>query len=615
MNSWWNQIKELRANLLRLRNHLRGVRWLVVAVLSASLLMTGFEGIGVGLLVPLLSLLLGGENATPMRPIQWLERTLPNHSPAYYVLVLCAIIIAAIAVKNLASYATQCLAALLKKKVLMNLRNALFRHLQGAELFVFEQRTAGELSNIFLVETARTGGTLDVLVGLLQRISVAAFYLTALFVISWPLTAMALALGVAIGGTISFIYRKLREVGEQLSEANRQMAKMLTQSFAGIRVVRTTHAQEDEIERFEAINEGQARTEERATHSMALLLPLTETLAVIGAMGIIALADIFFVRSGRMLSSHLLGFGFILLRLLPLLNQVYNLQGQLFYLSGGAREVEKWLNLPQHPLRPFGRVPFPGVERAIRFDEVTFEYANATRALNRISFAVPARKTVAMVGPSGSGKSTVAALLLRLRHPTLGRIWVDDEDYWNFSAQTWHDKVAVVEQEAFLFHDTLAANISFGFSKATPEAIDRAIDLAYLREVVDALPLGLKTVVGERGAMLSGGQRQRLAIARALVRDPEILILDEATSALDTISEQQVQLALNKAMFGRTVLVIAHRLTTIRNADLILVLRAGEIIEQGNWEELTSRNGYLKGIIEGDPLLLRRVSPTPRPGC
>jgi ABC-type multidrug transport system fused ATPase/permease subunit len=276
---------------------------------------------------------------------------------------------------------------------------------------------------------------------------------------------------------------------------------------------------------------------------------------------------------------------------------MYGLQGYLLYLASGAIEVESWLQSPQHPKRPFGADRFEEFNTEIRFEDVSFGYANGREALKHISFSVPKGSTVALVGPSGSGKSTVASLLLRFRRPTDGRILVDGRDYWDFSAESWHRAVAIVEQDAFLFHDTMANNIGYGLDGVTKEALGRAVRLAHLEDLVNSLPAGLDTVVGERGTMLSGGQRQRLAIARALVRDPMILILDEATSALDTVSESEVQAALSEAQQGRTALVIAHRLSTVRHADHIVVLDEGRVVQQGTWDELARNPGVFARLL------------------
>ena len=597
MKSWLKQLAELARTLRLLRPYLAGRRLLLGAVLGASLFVMLFEGAGVGLLVPLLNLLLGGENATPMRPIQWLARTLPGHSTAFYIGTICIAIVCAIAAKNVAMYVSQALVAHLKKQIAVSLRDALFRRLHVAELDLFDRSPSGEIANIFLVETYRTTLAVDAMLAAFQRSSIAVFYVVALFYLSWPLTLMVLALAAGLGGTIAFVYRRLTSAGVELTDLNHRMASALTQSFAGVRIVRATNSQAREMQRFHELNALQAGAEEKSARASSLLFPLTETLAVAGAMTIVASAYLFFVRPGYMLSSYLLAFGFILLRLLPLLNQLYGLQGHLLYLAGGIREVQTWLATPSFPERPFGHEEFRGLERELRFEHVSFRYPNGTLAIDDVSFTVPVGRTVAVVGPSGSGKSTLAALLLRFRAPTSGRVTADGRDCWEFSPDSWHRATALVEQDAFLFHGTLRENIVYGCRDVTEKALNAAIATANLQDVVASLPHGLDTLVGERGAMVSGGQRQRIAIARAVIRNPVILILDEATSHLDAVSEQLVQQALLNASKGRTTIVIAHRLSTIREADALLVLDRGRLVEQGTWESLEAAGGVFQRLL------------------
>jgi subfamily B ATP-binding cassette protein MsbA len=592
-----SHFREFALVVRRLRPFLGAERVRLAAVLASSLFVMVFEGAGVGLLVPLLSLLLGGENATPMRPLQWLEGQLPGHSPAFYVAVICAAIVVAIAAKNTAAYIAQVIAADLKKRISVTLRDALFRRLHSADLDLFDRSPGGEIANVFLVETYRVALAIDVLVATLQRSSIGLFYLSALCYISWPLTLLVVALAAAIGGVLAFVYRRITSAGVELTELNHRIASLLTQSFAGVRIVRATNSQTQVIADFHALSIAQARAEERSTHASSLLFPLTETLAVVGAMLIVCCAYIFFVRPGHMLSSYLLAYGFMLLRLLPLLNQLYGLQGHLLYLAGGVREVQVWLDTPQYPERAFGTRVYTPIRDALRFERVSFTYPNGASALKDVEFSVPVGQTVAIVGSSGSGKSTLAAILLRFRTPTRGCITVDGIDYWDFSPESWHRATALVEQDAFLFHGTLRENIVYGFDGATPAAIQRAIDVANLSDVVAALPQGLDTLVGERGAMVSGGQRQRIAIARAVIRDPSILILDEATSHLDTVSEQLVQQALTNASRGRTTIVIAHRLSTIREADKLIVLEQGRLVEEGTWEALEAGGGAFHRLL------------------
>ena len=592
-----HHFKEFALVVARLRPFLRGERVRLLAVLAASLFVMVFEGVGVGLLVPLLSLLLGGENATPMRPLQWLERQFPGHSPAFYVALVCSAIVVAIAAKNVAAYISQVLAADLKKRISVTLRDALFRRLHSADLDLFDRSPGGEIANVFLVETYRVALAIDVLVSTLQRGSIGLFYLGALCYISWPLTLLVVALAAAIGSALAFVYRRITSAGVELTELNHRIAALLTQSFAGVRIVRATNSQARVIDEFSAISTAQARAEERSTHASSLLFPLTETLAVVGAMLIVCCAYVFFVRPGHMLSSYLLAYGFMLLRLLPLLNQLYGLQGHLLYLAGGVREVQVWLDTPLYPSRPFGTRSYTPVRRAIHFERISYTYPNGAVALQDVDFTVPVGQTIAIVGPSGSGKSTLAAILLRFRPPTAGRVAVDGTDYWEYSPESWHRATALVEQDAFLFHGTLRENIVYGFAGATPDAIQHAIDVANLSDVIASLPHGLDTLVGERGAMVSGGQRQRIAIARAVIRDPSILILDEATSHLDSVSEQLVQQALMNASRGRTTIVIAHRLSTIREADKLIVLERGRLVEEGTWDALEASGGAFQRLL------------------
>jgi len=586
-------IWELMRVVAGLRPYLKAGRHLALAVVGASLLAGALEGIGVGLLVPLLSLILGEERMTPIRKVQ---EQFPGHSVSFYVAVFCALVVLAIVAKNVALYASQFLAARLRRRMTVNLRDAVYRKLHRAELSLFEHRTAGELSNACFGETSRTIAAVDLLLLIGQRVSIGLVYLAMLLFISWELTLMAALLAAGIGYTVSRFHRRIGRLGHEVTAANQRLNACLMESFAGVRVVRATHSQERVQDKFTELSNAQTGIEERNHRLSSLIAPLAEVAAVIGAMVIVSFSYHFFVHSGEMLKSYQMALGFIMLRLLPLVNQVYQLTGHLMYLAPGVKEVERWLAEPEFPMRAFGNREFQGVRERIVFDAVGYQYPNGTEALRDIRLELPAGKTIALVGQSGSGKSTLATLLLRLRQPTSGRILVDGVDYWEFSAASWHRNIGVVEQEAFLFHDTLARNIAYGREDVTREQIEAAVRMAQLEDVIAGLPEGLETVVGERGVLLSGGQRQRLAIARALVHNPRLLILDEATSALDNLSERQVQAALDRAVAGRTVLVIAHRLSTIRNADLIVVLDRGRVAEQGTWDELAARGGMFEKL-------------------
>lgn len=591
IRDWFNSFLKLYRQLGRLWPHC-GVRFrLVAAVIAGMFLMTILEGFGVGMLIPLLSLLLGGENATPMRPLGWLEGHFPGRSSLFYIGALATAIVVAITFKNLASYATSVITARMKRLLMQNLREHLFENLHQSSLDHFESQSSSRLNTLFMSEVVRMSNAFETLLALVQRTGMACLYFGVLFYIHWKLTGMVVVFAVVLTFSLRALYRRLGFLGEKLSEQNRALAMRLSELFGGVRVVRSSNAQKGESQRFLEVNSSQAYYEEQASRAHALLLPSVETLAVLGGMLIIVMAYSWFVQPGLMLSSHLLGFGFILLRVLPLLQQIYGLHGHLRYGVGAFNEVEYWLGVEHYPRRPFGTKHFESLQDRLLVREVGYSYQGRQPALTSVSFEVRLGQTVALVGSSGAGKSTLASLLLRLREPSQGAILLDGVDYWEFSSASWHRTVALVEQEAFLFHDTLANNIAFGLTGVSETEITDALRVANLHEILETLPQGLQTIVGERGTKLSGGQRQRLAIARAVVRQPKVLVLDEATSHLDTVTEQLVQQALTQAMQGRTTLVIAHRLSTIRHADWIVVFNQGKVEDQGTWEQLSQRKG------------------------
>ena len=602
MKAWIHLLREIVCSLYRLRPILRPGRWLVLAVIAMATLSALFEGVGIGAMVPLISMLKADshhlmEVLVEDPVLRWLPRRLPGHSASAYIAAFCAIIVFLIFCKNVALLVSQGLMASLVRRVSANLRLAIFRRLQQTSIEVFEKRKFGELGNVFSIETIRTQSTIEFSLLLIQKGMIAAFYLAAIVFISWELTLGLFVLVLFVSGLSALTQMRLKRRGDERSKAQHDLFGYLGGVFSGMRVVRTNNAQAETEREFDLRNHHLAEVERRASVLGALTAPVSEILAVMGAMVLVWGAYAILIPYGRITGPLLGAVGFILIRTLPLLNQLYGILGQLSYASGGMREIFVWLDLPVFPARPFGDQTFDRIRSGVRIEGLGYRYPNGTVALEDIHLEIPAGKTVALVGGSGSGKSTLASLLLRLREPTSGSIRVDGVDFWEFSPASWHNHLGMVEQEAFLFNETVEHNITFGSPNTTPEQLQRALRVAHLEEVVSALPQGLQTVVGERGTMLSGGQKQRLAIARAMVREPLFLILDEATSALDNVSERQVQAALDEARRGRTSIVIAHRLSTIRNADLIVVLAGGRIVETGTWNELEARNGPFQALL------------------
>jgi subfamily B ATP-binding cassette protein MsbA len=409
-------------------------------------------------------------------------------------------------------------------------------------------------------------------------------YFAALVFLSWRLMLVALALGVVLAALTLLLSRKTLHVGRDVAGANAALGRQVTEMVGGLRVVRVTASEEAQKASFERWNRSQAEAEVAGSISQSVMQGTTETLGVAGAMCLTALAYTSMLGDGALNVSRFLAFSFGLLRLLPALNQVYGMQASLASHTGSIEKTLRWLDLPRYPRRAFGTRRLNEIREGVTFQDLSFSYPDGHQAVRSVSFHVPAGRTVALLGASGSGKSTLASLLARLREPESGAILFDGVDHWEFEPSSFHRAVAFVEQDPFLFNLTIAENVGFGLPSVTREEVLAAVHSVQLSDLIDRLPNGIDTVVGERGATISGGQRQRLAIARAIVRDPRLLILDEPTSALDAETEREVVRAIDAASVGRTTLIITHRPSTVAHAHQVLRIANGRLEAVGDAE-------------------------------
>jgi ABC-type multidrug transport system fused ATPase/permease subunit len=544
--------------------------------LTALLLLSAgiFEGATVGLLVPLLAVVVTPNEGTSLPVVGGLLDRVPNDSR---VLALGAAIIVLVVLKNVLAVSGNASSGVMRAGLLVELRSQLLRRVMGAPPATLERFTSGEITDVFVAEAYRVNRVIEAYVVLFQRGIIALSYVAAMLVLSWRLTLAAVGVGFFVALAARWSGRRALEHGRELSKTSGALGRQVSEVVGGLRVIRTTATDAWFAEDFAGVSRAHARSDVGGSVALSMQQGVIETLGVVGAIALTALAHLVWLDAGVLDVPRFLAFGFGLVRLLPALNVVYATQGLITSSMGTIETVLRWLDLPVYPARPFGTRAVPRIEQGVRFTDVGFRYPSGHEPIRSLSFFLPAGDTLAIVGPSGAGKSTLANLLLRLREPTRGKITFDGIDYWEFSPEHFHRAVGFVDQEAFVFNMSIADNVACGRRGVSREAIVGALRLVQLGELIDRLPQGIDTVLAERGVTLSGGQRQRLAIARAVVIDPQVLVLDEPTSALDAETELEVVKAMDAASAGRTTLIITHRPTAARHATRRLDLATGEM--------------------------------------
>jgi ABC-type multidrug transport system fused ATPase/permease subunit len=415
--------------------------------------------------------------------------------------------------------------------------------------------------------------------------SVVLIYIVVAFWLSWPLTLMAVALFSVTAVGLSNLNRRIREASFPVSRAS--------EFVSGIRTVQAFASQDFERQRFYRAADGFVEAITVVVKRSALVRPLAEAVASTILIAMIIVGMAVFVANGTLEVASLLTFLFVLFRMVPAIQELNGNSATLSALQGSIDNIQNLLRTEDKPYLQNGYRQFDGLQSAIAIKAVDFGYDPAVPILRNITVTIEKGTTVALVGSSGAGKSTLADLIARFYDPTQGEILFDGIDLREYDIASVRRRMAIVSQDTFIFNASVRDNIAYGSPEATDEEIWRAAELANAKDFIQEMPEGFNTVLGDRGVRLSGGQRQRIAIARALLRNPEILILDEATSALDSVSERLIQESLEKLAVGRTVIAIAHRLSTIINADRVIVLDHGKIVEQGTYSGLLQEKSFL----------------------
>ncbi|MEJ2547582.1 MAG: ABC transporter ATP-binding protein [Gemmatimonadota bacterium] len=391
--------------------------------------------------------------------------------------------------------------------------------------------------------------------------------------------------------------KRLRKGFRAALDKQGELLSVLQENVSGIRLVKSFGAEDHEKARFGLASELYRRRQVRTSVLADLASPLSETLSSVVALGLVWIGAWMVLGEGSLTAEQFLFFVTVALQLISPLKAIADYPAKLQLSVAAADRFFEVLDAPVEATG--GTLVAKPPEDGVRFEEVSFEYEAGRPVLRDVSFEIKSGEVLAIVGPSGAGKTTLVDLLPRFIDPTSGRITLDGTDIREFTLASLRELFGVVSQETVIFHDTVRGNIGYGRAERwTDEEILSAAAAANAAQFIEELPDGLDTVLGDRGVRLSGGQRQRIGLARAILRDPPIVILDEATSALDSESEQLIQRALDRLLRDRTVFVIAHRLSTVRGADRILVLEEGEVVGSGSHEELLDRGGIYRRLHE-----------------
>jgi subfamily B ATP-binding cassette protein MsbA len=579
---------------------------------SFMLLFVVFSTLSVALLMPFVDLLFGEVHEQAASPSgvglfnlkhivsSRLSLYLSRYSRIELLQYLCLGILCAFLLKNLFSYLQTYYMAIVEQGVIKDIRFELYRHLHKLSLGYFTEEKKGNLiSRIVNDVRIINDSAIAVINSIFRDPPLIIAYSLVLFIFNWKLTLLVFALLPLTGVILSKIGDSLKRRSIRSQEKIAEITTILDETLGAMRIVKAFNMEKFEVERFNQVNQRYASLLTSLGRRRALAGPITEYLGVLVVAVILYFIGYEIVTGKSDMTPgafvFYVGVVFQLMPPLKLFGQVFN------SVQEGIAAGERVFNVLDTKPKIFNKsnaIQLEGFSREIEFKNVFFKYETSDYVLTNINCKIRAGEIVAIVGPSGAGKSSLVDLIPRFYDVTDGSILIDGHDIRNIQIESIRSLMGIVTQETILFNDTLKNNILYGSNETAFERVVEVAKAANAHDFISGLEKGYETVIGDRGVKLSGGERQRISIARALLKNPPILLLDEATSALDTESELLVQQAIDRLMEGRTSVIIAHRLSTVQNADRILVLDEGEIVEEGRHEDLLRIGGLYQRLYD-----------------
>ena len=502
------------------------------------------------------------------------------------------------ALSGLTEFGDQYLRHTIGERILYDLRVRIYDHLQRLSLAFFERTSTGELmsrvsNDVNALEQFITHGTILTGVAALRLLGGTV----VLLVLDWRLALVALLPVPLIALGLRWFNRRARPIYRRVRDRLGDVNARLQDDLAGIRVIQAFGQEDAELDRFSAVSQRYLTERVASIGTWSTFFPALGFLTNVGSVLVLGMGA-WMVFQGRLTLGTLVAFLSYIVAFYEPIRRLTDIDNILQQAGAAADRVFELMDQTPDIRDAEGALALEKVTGEVAFEDVHFRYGPGDEVLHDVDFHVAPGEVIALVGPSGAGKTSIANLLCRFYDPTHGRVLIDGHDLRDVQVRSLRQHVSVVLQDTFLFNGTVRANLTYGVPDATDAEMIAAAQAAYAHEFILAMPSGYDTEVGERGIKLSGGQRQRLALARAILTDPRILILDEATSSVDAEAEYLIQQALEQVLQGRTAFVIAHRLSTVRNADKIIALDEGRIREIGNHRELLARNGLYSQLYQ-----------------